>query len=1270
MNSRRKSRHWLWLILGILAAGIYSGRSVAPYHPDLGDPLLEPWRWSTFPELSGLAAKCVTEGKDGTMWFGTLSGVWSYDGFKWVHYSLDQLGYGGDVVALCPAADGGLYLGTAHGIGEYHAGTWTRLFPPSGHRFGEIRKLAVGRDGSLWAATAWGALRFHNAKWFLYTGPEIANRLSTNQVGAALTVEQLPSAVMMKGHTNSLSSKRFNFSEVCADQQGRIWLGTEGGEVLCCEADASGHSTNVASAGRASEWTLYNELDGIVRGRDPSILPLQNGSIWVLYGANSSYLNVFDGVRWRATPLSDYGVSGNCSNPIQTHDGVIWLSGKYVIYACRNGHWRSYEKPEVPIPSAQNFLFQSADGALWIFGPGTEIQRVDYQTSRWLTLRDLIFQWESPSGTQWFLHRSGRVVVHKKDGQWMSYGTEDGVIDAPVALVGARNGDVWVAGSEHHVAAMARFDGHKWTRYIQDQFSWGVDWRGVLAASDGSVWFSAAVDTHGPKRHKDGLLQFRDGKWIHYHQPGRAFDTGSDTNPATLLPATQYPEPIGKFLCLGESADGRIWAGRNILIFGDGIRWRKFSFNDDFHLGMIETMFTTRDRELWIGSQQFGALCYDGRKWRQFQGKDSLEANTVRSFAQSADGSIWAATDRGFSRFDGHTWTSDLLPAQLNIPEDGGSLKASPSGALWINHFAPAWMHRAWLKWPSVETTNCEFWTVRRQFRGAPPKTTITTGTETVSQPGNVSVFWSGAAPWREQKDSRLQFSYRLDDEPWSPFTFELGHAFFTLPAGRHHLEVRARDQDFIVDPHPATLDFVVLPPVWRQAWFIVLMILLTGLILAQSVRVLLERSRLRTANVVLAGEVKERKRAETEVRLSEELYRSFIAASPDGVAVIDAHGGVQFASSRIYEFLGIDPKQAVAPLNALEKLAPEDRERAGADMAAVAKGKVISGVQYTFVRQDGSRLPVEISGAPLVGADNEPAQIVTIVRDATLRQQAEAAVRKLTEDLEQRVRERTADLERASDELKNNQQKLINTVEDLNEKTEALSAANSKLEAVNKEMEAFAYSVSHDLRAPLRGIDGFSQALFEDYNKKLDDEGRHFLQRIRSGAQRMAQLIDDMLELSRVTRGELRREKVNLSNLAQEIAGELAHREPGRKVVTRIVPDLFVVGDAHLLRLALENLLGNAWKFTSKRPEASIEFGSTTVDGRSACFVRDNGAGFDMNYAGRLFGAFQRLHTTEEFPGSGIGLATVQRIIHRHGGRIWAESKTGEGATFYFTLL
>jgi signal transduction histidine kinase len=249
-------------------------------------------------------------------------------------------------------------------------------------------------------------------------------------------------------------------------------------------------------------------------------------------------------------------------------------------------------------------------------------------------------------------------------------------------------------------------------------------------------------------------------------------------------------------------------------------------------------------------------------------------------------------------------------------------------------------------------------------------------------------------------------------------------------------------------------------------------------------------------------------------------------------------------------------------------------------------------------------------------------------------RQRAEAEVRALNTTLEQQVRART-----------------------------------SQLEAANNELESFSYSVSHDLRAPLRGLDGFSRALLEDYDSVLDGTGRDYLRRIRAASQHMGHLIDDMLNLAHVSRGGMQRLPVDLTALACAVVEDLRNSDPARHADVIIAPHLTATGDPRLLQLLLQNLLHNAWKFTGTRPTARIECGQTQYDGVHAFFVRDDGVGFDMAYADKLFGAFQRLHTTAEFPGTGIGLATVQRIVHRHGGRVWAESQPGHGATFYFTL-
>ncbi|HVH66641.1 MAG TPA: ATP-binding protein [Gemmatimonadales bacterium] len=265
------------------------------------------------------------------------------------------------------------------------------------------------------------------------------------------------------------------------------------------------------------------------------------------------------------------------------------------------------------------------------------------------------------------------------------------------------------------------------------------------------------------------------------------------------------------------------------------------------------------------------------------------------------------------------------------------------------------------------------------------------------------------------------------------------------------------------------------------------------------------------------------------------------------------------------------------------------------------------------------------------------------------------------------RIEEQDRALRESKTEL---EQRVADRTQELAERNEALRRNAAELLAANTELDAFAYSVSHDLRAPLRSIDGFSQVLLEDYGPKLDEAGRDSLQRVRANSQRMATLIDDLLKLARVTRSEMRTEAVDLSAIARDIVGDLQRAAPERPVEFAIAPGLSARGDSRLLRVVLENLLRNSWKYTGNQARPRIEFGSTGGNGERVFMVRDNGAGFDMKYADKLFGVFQRLHTASEFEGTGVGLATVRRIITRHGGRIWAEGAVDQGATFYFTIV
>lgn len=377
--------------------------------------------------------------------------------------------------------------------------------------------------------------------------------------------------------------------------------------------------------------------------------------------------------------------------------------------------------------------------------------------------------------------------------------------------------------------------------------------------------------------------------------------------------------------------------------------------------------------------------------------------------------------------------------------------------------------------------------------------------------------------------------------------------------------------------------------------------------------------------------DISARKRAEEALRLSEERFRNAFNFAGVSMGLTDLQGRFVEVNPACCQMLGYTRAELVG--SSFQKIThPDDVNADLEQLKQLLAGEIDSyQIEKRNLHKEGRILWVLKTASLVRDQAGQPFQILAQVQDITARKHAEEQLRTLNVELERRVRERTG-----------------------------------QLEATNKELEAFAYSVSHDLRAPLRGIDGFSQALLEDYHDKLDESGQDCLRRVRAATQRMGHLIDDILQLSRLSRSAMQREAVDLSVIASRVVAELQTLEPTRAIDIYLAPQLMATGDARLLEVVLMNLLGNAWKFTSKRADARIEFG---VTGRGAFFVRDNGAGFDPAYADRLFTPFQRLHSTAEFPGTGIGLATVQRIIHRHAGEVWAESAVNEGATFYFTL-
>ncbi|MCK7579666.1 MAG: PAS domain S-box protein [Chromatiales bacterium] len=386
--------------------------------------------------------------------------------------------------------------------------------------------------------------------------------------------------------------------------------------------------------------------------------------------------------------------------------------------------------------------------------------------------------------------------------------------------------------------------------------------------------------------------------------------------------------------------------------------------------------------------------------------------------------------------------------------------------------------------------------------------------------------------------------------------------------------------------------------------------------------------------HLVILYDITAHRRAEQALRASEARLRTILETEPECVKILAANGTLLEMNPAGLAMLEADSVAQLQGRTVATFVTGEQRAAFVELGRRVIENGESGRLEFEIVGLKGTRRWLETNAVPLRDEVTGETRLLGVTRDITERRRAEEGIRTLNAELEQRVKDRTAELE-----------------------------------AANRELEAFSYSVSHDLRAPLRAIDGFSRVLVEDHASHLDAEAQDYLNRVRNAVQRMGVLIDDLLDLSRVGRAAMHVTAVDLSSLAAEAVAQLRHGDPARTVEVDIAPGITAQGDPRLLRVVLENLLGNAWKYTGRTAAAHIAFATGTSNGQRVYRIADNGAGFDMQYADKLFRPFQRLHTLQEFPGSGVGLATVARIVHRHGGRVWAEGEPGRGASFFFTL-
>jgi ligand-binding sensor domain-containing protein len=822
---RRKIRIILWIFGGATLLLPAIADAAGAYQPRGGDPLQERWRWTHVVELDGKGLVCLTEGKDGSMWFGLQSGAIRYDGRKWTAYASKDGLFDAPVTSLCAARDGTIWAATSQihpfNLCFFKDGKWKSLLSSGTNAKAlpiGIGNIIEGADGSIWASM--GMILQYKANEITLYGHRTNSSLAQTILPAARFVP-LP---------DSATGDPFYVFE---DQSGRIWVASRLGSVSCWNPQDG-------AAQDAKAWQNFDEACGLHAQWGPATSQTRDGLVWIGYGEGARTLRVYDpsSGQWSDSPRKIERVN----RILETRDGTLWVASHSRLLARRDGSWRAYEGAELGISPGSLELFEASNGSLWLALRDGEVFHIDYSGQRWSSYEGLNFQAEGADGAEWFLGVDGSVVCHRA-AQWTKYDVGDGLISAPLTLLCSKDGRTWVAGSHEGVAATAVFENGAWHRQLHSDLSWTIDFRSALETPDGRLWFAANNESI----------------------PGRQFSGGlvcCENSPGTTSRWTRlYPPQVPDSACgIAQTPDGTMYYGGWFVAEQSKSGWLRITNPSELGTYWIDAVAASSSGDVWASRGGIGLFRRHNGAWTKFDTTSGLPDLMVSTLLCGSDGTVWAATPKGISRFDGRSWTPRAFTtASIAVDRESGSLRESRDNRIWINSTPRQWYFRAKTGQSFDGTTLPGFRTIGYRSDRWAPETRLSVTFEKVSQPGNTLIAWEGSDPWGITPAGQLEFSHRLDSGEWSPYKADTQKMFLALGSGRHTFEVRARDLDFNVDPTPAQFQFVVVPPVWRQPWFLGLMGGFLVVLGAMEFRVI-------RRNYLLRTEVDERRRAQAAV--------------------------------------------------------------------------------------------------------------------------------------------------------------------------------------------------------------------------------------------------------------------------------------------------------------------------------------------------------------------------------------------------------------------
>jgi len=795
LNKQPLNKCFFSVLITILSLNIIQApvlQAVQVYQPEHGEPILEPWRWRRFPELAGKTVECVYEAKNGVIWFGLEDGTARYDGLNWIFYNSRNGFTDAEITAICSNRKGEVFFGSRNAIYKYFKGKWTRVFPLRGELNFHIYRLLVSSDGSLWAAMVDGALQIKEQTSMVYTA-QIREKNIHPLAGFVDVIFELP---MIR------YNDFFTIFDIFQDKDGYIWFVGWFGSYLDGHGRVLRYDIKTQNPQDPQVWKVYSDIDGLDIGYDSKMIQTRDGKIWIISRRPDKGITQYSNGHWSHFSLQDLGGSDKNIDIVESADGKCWIGCPGMLCVYDNGKWHFNQGSDLPIPTTSYSLFESSHGDLWIIGRNGEAYAVDHMNREWDSYNGLHFECETADGTQWFLASDSRVISARQS-DWKAYDIRDGLIDTPVLLIAAQNSIICCAGRHRNHAATAILIRGRWIRQIHRELSWGIDFRSGLAMADGSIWLGAGADPFAEHGYLGGMLVHPDpglpgAKWKHLTPP-------------------KVPESITNIVPFDNQ---QLWIGGKTLTSYNMKKNR--SRDNPTGAGFENILSLTRDQNgsMWIANEEGSLYRYSRNQLTRYTMQDGLASNLVNSLFCADDGTIWIGTDEGISRFDGDGWISHAVPAQIKVTKEGGTIKQSRNGAIWFNLMDDEWYRRS-----TPGTQKYNFNTICYFGEKFPPETNVTTTVHRMDRPEDALISWQGADYFRSTPNSEIQYAYRLDGGTWSSFSTETSHVFSEIGNGNHMIEIRARDNNYNLDPTPAQFHFFIAVPIWKQLWFILLCI-------------------------------------------------------------------------------------------------------------------------------------------------------------------------------------------------------------------------------------------------------------------------------------------------------------------------------------------------------------------------------------------------------------------------------------------------------------